>query len=128
MKKIAILVMSVFVLSVLGAAKFHTERNDEIRAIKKAVKENPSFKSGKEVRCLKVLVTDTRLKTEKVKITIPLSLVELFTGCAHGKHVKIDCDEYDIDLKELLSELKHLGPGSLIEISDDDGILKIWLE
>jgi hypothetical protein len=128
MKKIVILAMSVFILNILGTAKLHSERDDEIRTIKKAVKENSSVRSGKEIKWLKVLVTDTRAKTEKVKISIPLSLAELLMGCAHGRHLRIDCEEYDIDLKELLSELKHLEPGFLIEISDDEASIKIWLE
>jgi len=128
MKKLAILVTVIVLLSLLAVGTVRSERDDDIQTIKKAVKENPRYTPGKEAKWFKLLVTDTRAKKDKLKITLPISLVELFMRCTQGKHLSIDCEEYDIDLKEFLSELKELGPSSLIEVCDDDEVLKIWLE
>ncbi|MGB3860658.1 MAG: hypothetical protein WA915_01135, partial [Candidatus Aminicenantaceae bacterium] len=76
----------------------------------------------------KVLVTDAQTKKDKVKITLPISLVEIFMKCADNKNLKIDREEYDIDLKELFAELKKVGPMALIEVYENDEIVKIWLE
>jgi hypothetical protein len=48
--------------------------------------------------------------------------------CADNKNLRIDRDDYDIDLKELFAELKKVGPMALIEVYEDDEIVKIWLE
>ncbi|MBN1224083.1 MAG: hypothetical protein JXB23_12620 [Candidatus Aminicenantes bacterium] len=128
MKKITILVTMIFLLSLLVVGAVHLERNDDIQTIKKAVKENPKFTPGKEARWFKVLVTDTLANKDKLRITLPISLVELFMRCTRGKHLSIDCEEYDIDLKKCLTELKELGPRALIEVSADGEVLKIWLE
>jgi Leu/Phe-tRNA-protein transferase len=110
----------------LGAA--FADSNDDFQAVKKAVKDNPQYDPGKEAKWLKVLVTDTRTNKDKVKITLPISLVELFMKCADDRNLRIDRDEYDIDLKELFAELKKVGPMALIEVYEDDELVKIWLE
>jgi len=104
------------------------DSDDDLQAVKKAVKENPQYDPGKEAKWFKVLVTDAQTNKDKVKITLPISLVELFMKCADNKNLRIDRDEYDIDLKELFAELKKVGPMALIEVYEDDEIVKIWLE
>jgi hypothetical protein len=128
MKKIALFILIVFTLSIIAINILHAERNDDIQAIKKAVKENPQYKSGVEAKWFKVLVTDTRTKKDKVKITLPVSLIELVMKCTDDRHLRVNRDEYDIDLKELFTELKKLGPTALIEVYEDEEIVKIWLE
>lgn len=128
MKKITVFVLTLILLGFISAGTAFADSHDDIQAIKKAVKDNPQYDPGKEAKWLKVLVTDTQTQKDKVKITLPISLVELFMKCADDKNLKIDRDEYDIDLKELFAELKKVGPMALIEVYEDDEIVKIWLE
>ncbi len=128
MKKVASLVLIVFVLGVFLPNLLLADSKDEIQAIKKAVKKNPDYKGGEEVKWFKVLVTDNKTKKDKVKITLPISLIETLLKCVDEDDLKIDTDECDIDLKELFAELKRLGPMVLIEVIEDDETVKIWFE
>jgi len=128
MRKKTVLILVVFVLNIMAIGILHAERVDDIQAIKKAVKDNPQYQPGTEAKWFKVLVTDTRTKKDKVKITLPVSLIELVMKCTHDDHLRVNRDEYDIDLKELFVELKKLGPTALIEVYEDEEIVKIWLE
>jgi hypothetical protein len=128
MKKIASLVMVVFVLGVFLPNLILADSKDDIQTIKKAVKKNPDYKAGEEVKWLKVLVTDDETKKDKVKITLPICLVETLLECIDEEDLKIDRDECDIDLKELFKELKKLGPTVLIEVYEDGETIKVWLE
>ncbi len=101
---------------------------NDFQAIKKAVKDNPAFEAGKEVKWFKVLVTDAKTNKDRVRITLPLALVEIVVRHTEGKHLKLGDSHRDIDLGALFAELKKLGPMALIEIFEDDEIVKIWLE
>lgn len=128
MKKFTLTVLLVFALSLCATNFIMAEDNDDIQAIKKAVKKNPNYKAGKEVKWFKLLVRDTETNKDKVKITLPISIVEFFVKCGHEKHMKIDCDEFEMDFKELFAELKKNGPTALIEVSEGKDLIKIWLE
>ena len=128
MKKVAILVMVTLVMSLLLVGILLAEKTDDIQAIKKAVKKNPAYKAGNEVKWFKVLVTDSRTKKDKVKVTLPVALIEFFIKCTDDKHLRINRDECDIDLKELFAELKKLGPTVLIEVYEEDETVKVWFE
>ncbi|MCJ7589205.1 MAG: hypothetical protein MUQ00_15080 [Candidatus Aminicenantes bacterium] len=128
MKKTAFLMTAVFGLAlILGTFAVADDRVD-FQAIKKAVKDNPNYEPGKDVKWFKVLVTDTKTNKDKVKITLPLVLVEAFVKCADNKHFKINDGDCDIDFEALLVELKKIGPMALIEIFEDDETVKVWLE
>ncbi len=128
MKKVASLVLIVFVLGVFLPNLLLADSKDDIQAIKKAVKKNPEYKAGEEVKWFKVLVTDNKTKKDKVKITLPISLIETLLKCVDEDDLNIDMDECDINLKELFAELKRLGPTVLIEVIEDDETVKIWFE
>lgn len=128
MKKVAIIVLIVFVFSFLLVSLTLAKNEDDLQAIKKAVKKNPKFEAGKEVKWLKVLVTDNRTKKDKVKITLPISLIEYFIKCSDDKHMKINRDDCEIDLKELFKELKKLGPTVFIKVVEDGETIKVWLK
>ena len=128
MKKITVFVLALILMGFVGVGAAYAGSDDDFQAVKKAVKDNPQYDPGKEAKWFKVLVTDTRTNKDKVKITLPISLVELFMKCTDNKNLRIDRDEYDIDLKELFAELKKVGPMALIEVYEDDEIVKIWLE
>ncbi|MGD8537888.1 MAG: hypothetical protein PVI66_04130 [Candidatus Aminicenantes bacterium] len=128
MKRITVFVLALILMGFTSAGVAFADSDDDYQAVKKAVKDNPQYDPGKEAKWFKVLVTDTQTNKDKVKITLPISLVELFMKCADNKNLRIDRDEYDIDLKELFAELKKVGPMALIEVYEDDEIIKIWLE
>ena len=128
MKRLTVFVLAFILMGFISVGVTFAASDDDFQAVKKAVKDNPQYDPGKEAKWFKVLVTDTRTNKDKVKITLPISLVELFMKCTDDKNLKIDRDEYDIDLKELFAELKKVGPMALIEVYEDDEIVKIWLE
>jgi hypothetical protein len=128
MKKTAWLMTAVFGLALILGPNALADSRQDLQAIKKAVKDNPNYEPGQAVKWFKVLVTDSRTNKNRVKITLPLALVEAFVKCADNKHLRIDRGECDIDFETLLAELKKAGPMSLIEICDDDATVKVWLE
>lgn len=128
MKKVVILLMIVFVISQIPVQRAFAEDKDVFQGIKKAVKDNPNYQDGTEVKWFKVLITDEETGKDKVKITLPLSLVEIFVRAANDKHMRVHRDEYDLDLKEIFQELKKLGPMALVEVYEEGEIIKIWLE
>lgn len=128
MKKAAGFILVAFVLSfVMPNLVMADTRDDDFQAIKKAVKENPSYETGKEVKWFKVLITDNETKVDKVKITIPISVIELILKYEH-KHPKMNLEDCDVDIGELFKELKKLGPMVFIEINDDGETIKVWFE
>ena len=128
MRKTTILVLVAVISCFILAGLLLGKEDFDLQTIKKAVKKNPQYNAGKEVKWLKVLITDREDKIEKVQVTLPLSLVDLLMNCTKNKELKIECDDYDIDLKKLFKELKKAGPMSLIEICGEEATLKIWLE
>jgi hypothetical protein len=103
-------------LPVLGSA-------EDYKVIKRAVKNK---KTTDEVTWFRLEVTDKADKKTKVKIRIPLSLVELFADC---EKEAIDLkDKCKISLKTILRELKKHGPMTLIEAECDKELVKIWFE
>ncbi len=128
MKKAAFLIVIILSVTLILAAVLLAERNVDLQTIKKAVKSNPAYEKGREVKWIKLLITDNKTKKDKVRITLPLSLVETFLKCAKDKPLRIHNEECDLDLKALLAELKKLGPTALIEVYEEDETVKIWLE
>jgi hypothetical protein len=128
MKKAILIVLIAFGVAFLLATFGLAKTDDDLQTIKKAVKENPSYEPGKEVKWFKVLVTDTKTNKDRVKITLPLALVEAFVKCADNKHLRLHDQETDINFEELLTELKKVGPMALIELYEDDEMVKVWLE
>jgi hypothetical protein len=120
---------ALFILAVSAvAAPAPDSRDDDMQAIKKAVKENPAYEAGREVKWFKVLVTDTKTNKEKVKITLPIALVEAFVKCTDDKHLRLRDQGCDIDFGVLLAELKKVGPMAIVEVIDDDELIKVWFE
>jgi hypothetical protein len=128
MKKVAILVFIALAFSPLIVNPLLADKKDDFQVIKKAIKENPNYEQGKEAKWFKVLVTDARTNKDKVRVTLPISLVEVLLNCSHDKHFRLHDKECDVDFRELFTELKKLGPMVLIEVFDEDEIVKVWLE
>ncbi len=128
MKKLIVSFLAVVMLTGLAASLAAAGIQNDFQAVKKAVKENPVFESGKDVKWFKVLVTDAKTNKDKVRITLPISLVEVFVKYAENKHVRMNRQDLDIDIGGLFAELKKLGPMALIEVYEENEIVKVWLE
>jgi sugar phosphate isomerase/epimerase len=127
MKRTTLIILALFVLGALAAPAIAANRQD-FKVIQNAVKQAPAAESGREVKWFKVLITDSRSSEAKVKITLPVALIEAVLACTDGKHFKVDDGECDIDLKAVWSALKKAGPLALVEIEDDGAVIKVWLE
>ncbi len=128
MKKLIVSFLAVVMLTGLAGSLAAAGIQNDFQAVKKAVKENPVYESGKDVKWFKVLVTDAKTNKDKVRITLPISLVEVFVKYAENKHVRMNRQDLDIDIGELFAELKKLGPMALIEVYEENEIVKVWLE
>jgi len=128
MKKTSALLLVAGLITFLLTPCLIADSRDDLQAIKKAVKENPAYEVGKEVKWFKVLVTDNKTGKDKVKVTLPLAVVELFFRCAEDRHWRVRESGFDIDLAAVFKELKAMGPMALIEIYETDETVKIWLE
>ena len=130
MKKAALAALAVLTLAALLAAApaRPAETQNDFQAIQKAVKDNPAYEVGKDVKWFKVLITDAKTNKDRVRLTLPLALVEIVLRHTDGKDLNIGDSHADIDLAALFAELKKLGPMALIEVYEDDEIIKIWLE
>lgn len=125
MKRNLILVIFVMVtfmaatLPVLG----DSSSSEDYKVIKNAVKGKK--KSG-DIAWFRIEVTDKKTKKAKVKIRIPIGLIDLLADC--DKDIKIDQGKCKINLKKIIEELKKNGPMTLIEVDDEDGYVRIWFE
>ncbi|MGB9893224.1 MAG: hypothetical protein ACPLRA_02335 [Candidatus Saccharicenans sp.] len=128
MKKIILISVLVLALLILSSGPAFPKDRDDYQVIKKAVQDNPKVEPAKEVKWFKVLVVDSKSGKEKVKITMPIALVEIFARCAENKQIKMGSSGCTLNLEELLSELKKVGPLAIIEINEEDESVKVWLE
>jgi hypothetical protein len=122
------MLVAVLGIALAAPALVAGPQRDDLRTIKKAVRENPDASPGRELRFLKVLVLDERTGREKVKVTLPLALVDFVLHCAGHTRINMGHSECDVDLGALFDDLKKAGPTSIIEVSDHGETVRIWLE
>jgi hypothetical protein len=116
--------LAVFIL----AAALFAGASDDYKVIKNAVKSSETSASGqKSVQWFKILVTEKDGSKEKVKISLPISLVELMINACPEEDFKIEHGCH-IDIKKVWSELKKAGPLALVEVEDHGETVKIWFE
>ena len=128
MKLTTKIVIGIMTAALLSGALLAAERSEDFKTFQKAVKTNPSFEPGKEVRWFKVEVTNARTRKCSIRITLPIALVDIALKCMDETRVHLDESDCDVDLKVLWRELKKAGPMALIEICEDDEIIKVWFE
>jgi len=127
MKK-RIAVLSVCLMVIALAATLAAAAADDYKVIKNAVSGPEASRAGrKSLQWFKIVVTGKEGANEKVRITLPVSLVEvLLSACPEKKlNVEHGCE---IDLKRVWNDLKAAGPMALVEVEDHDETVKIWLE
>ena len=128
MKTTARIVVGVVAALLVSGAVAAAERSEDFKTFQKAVKANPSYEPGRTVEWFKVEVTDVRNAETKVRITLPIALVDIALKCMDDSRIHLDDSDCDLDVKALWRELKKAGPKVLIEIRDGDGIVKVWFE
>lgn len=72
-------------------------------------------------------MTDKDGNKEKVKISLPISLVEMMISACPEEKFKIEND-CQIDIRKIWNELKKAGPLALVEVEDHGETVKIWFE
>jgi hypothetical protein len=124
--KTTIVLLAVFAFGLAAMPAPAAAKDKDFKVIQRAVKQAPA--SSGEVKWLKVLVTEGRSDEAKVKITLPVALIEALVACADGRHYKVGDRDCEIDLKAVWTALKKAGPLALVEIEDDGAVIKVWLE
>ena len=126
MKKttIGLLVMLLGLGLALG---LHAGRNDDYKVIKNALHGVADGGGRQPLRWLKIEVTGRDGAGERVKLTLPVSLMEMIIRACPEKKFSVDrgCD---IDIQRVWSDLKAAGPLALVEVEDSGETVKIWLE
>ncbi len=126
MKKITVLLLVAFCAGFWPVGSVLAEGKDVLQD--RTVRDNPHYSQDSEIQWLKVLITDEESGKTKVKVTLPIALVELFVRAADERHLRVNREAYDVDIKEIFQELKKLGPMALVEIYEKGETIKIWLE
>jgi hypothetical protein len=122
MRKTIPMIVAVLTLILLIVSPIMANSSEDYEAIRKATK------SGKD-ECLtvfKILVTDKKAKKVKVKLTLPITLVNWIGDHCHGR---IDLgDGCHLNLRSIVKKLKRGEPFSILEIDDGEETVKIWFE
>jgi hypothetical protein len=126
MKKHAAVAVAVTLLVCLASPIFAGGNEDDLKVIKRAVKGGSDSGSEKSARWFKVLVVDKKSGTEVLKLSLPIVIVRCLARSSKDRHVRMEgCD---VDFAAALKELEELSPMTLLEIVDDEAIIKVWLE
>jgi hypothetical protein len=119
------IVVTIVIIMTFMAASFlvRGDSADDFKVIKKAVK-------GKKITSptwFKLEVTEKRSKKSKVKIKVPVALIDFLADCVDDD-IKVKKNDCDIDLKKLMKILKKHGPMTIIEVDGDDCIVRLSFE
>ncbi|MCP2520338.1 hypothetical protein NLC82_04135 [Candidatus Aminicenantes bacterium AC-335-A11] len=126
MKKLSLFILILgLVYSVSLSSVLNSPSKEDYKIIKKAIGKEKIKRE--EVKWFKILVVDTRTQKPKVRITIPISLMELIVNSCPEAKFRME-DNCKIELKKFFYELKKLGPLCLIEINEENETVKIWVE
>lgn len=121
MKKNHVLIMVMMVTFLAAAFLVMASSEEDYKVIKNAVKV-----SGGDVTWIKISVFDKKANKETVTVKVPFALLEMFT--AEGKDDLKIKEKCDVDFKKVIEILKKSGPTTLIEVDEEDELIKIWLE
>jgi hypothetical protein len=127
-KPTTLIILAVLGFGLAAAPVFAASNDKDFKVIQRAVNQNKAPAASGEVKWLKVVIQDSKSSEAKVKITLPVALIEAVLACGDGKHFKVDDGDCEIDLKAVWAALKKAGPLALVEIEDDGAIIKVWLE
>ena len=128
MKRTALIVLAILGFGLAAAPAFAAASEEDFKVIQRAVKQGSASDAGGEVKWFKVLITDAKSSEARVKLTLPVALIEAVLACTDGRHFKVDDGHCEIDLKAVWAALKAAGPMALVEIEADGAVIKVWLE
>jgi hypothetical protein len=94
----------------------------------KIIKRSAKGKKISNPTWFKLEITEKHSKKAKVKIKVPVALIDLMADCIDEDDVKVKKDGCDIDLKKVIKILKKHGSSTLIEIDGDDCIVRLAFE
>ncbi|MCU0236840.1 MAG: hypothetical protein MUC72_07115 [Acidobacteria bacterium] len=118
----------VLLMACVLAAGLYAGAADDYQVIKNAVKKSAGAAGGaKDAQWFKILVTGKPGGKEKVKITLPVSLVEMMLNSCPQEKLHA-AGNREIELRRVWEDLKKAGPMALVEIEEQDETVKIWLE
>jgi len=125
-----LIILAVFGLGLASRAVPAAANDKDFRVIQRAVNQSaaPAVERGGEVKWLKVLIQDSDSRDARVKLTLPVALIEVLLACGDSRHFKVDDGDCEIDLKAVWAALKKAGPLALVEIEEDGAVIKVWLE
>jgi hypothetical protein len=123
-----IVALGIWLMVFVLAAALFAAAADDYKVIKNAVKSSETHATGQaSVQWFKILVTDKAGDKEKVKISLPISLVEMMINACPEEKFKVE-HGCQIDIKKIWNELKNAGPLALVEVEDHGETVKIWFE
>ena len=126
MKKNLVLVIFMIMVFMAGTLPALANSAQDYKVIKKSGKG----KTVGDIHWFKLSVYDKKAKKDTVTLKVPITLVEMFADCAKedtelNKEVKKHCGA---DIKKILQVLKENGPMTLLEVDEEDELVKIWFE
>jgi len=127
MKKTVVCLFVLLMGFVLAVGLFASAA-DDYKVIKNAVKSPETSRAGqKSIQWFKIVVSGKEGDHEKVKISLPVSLMEIMINTCADKEFNVDrgCQ---IDIQRVWNDLKAAGPLALVEMEDHGETVKIWLE
>lgn len=111
-----------------AAAGLFASAAEDYKVIKNAVQSPAASRpGGKATQWFKIAVFARNGSREKVKITLPLSLVESVLNACPEKKLRVE-NGCDIDIQRVWRDLKAAGPLALVEVEEEGETVKIWLE
>ncbi len=124
MKKLmlVIILVSTLLFGSLTTAAF-ADSSEDYKVIKRASKDK---KNTGDIKWFRIEVTEKGKEKAKVKIKLPVSLIEMLADSTDGK-INLE-KKVNVDLKKVLADLKKNGPMTLVEIESEEGNVKIWFE
>jgi hypothetical protein len=123
MKKSLVTIMFIVIALLLSVTTIYGNSTDDFKVIKKSIK-----KTSGEVKYLKITIFNKQKRKNTVNLKFPLEIIELISECTKDSidiNMKNHCK---FDLKKILRVLKKNGPTTLVEVDEEDELIKIWFE
>jgi hypothetical protein len=126
--KRSIIGLLVLLVVLALAAGLYAGRDDDYKVIKNAVQRAADAGGGRQqARWLKIEVKGRNGAGENVKLTLPVSLMEIIIRACPEKRFSVE-HGCEIDIQRVWNDLKAAGPLALVEVEDHGETVKIWLE
>jgi len=126
MKRIAIWALAGLLAVTFVVPAAASDNRQDLKVIKRAIRENPDYRAGREATRFNLEIKERGFHRDKLRLTVPLALFDLFFLCADNERVRLD--DCEVDVRALYEELRKAGPGVLLELQGNHGSLKVWLD